>query len=54
MKTNRTVVGVDTAKWVFPGISHVAPFSQVEGGSKSLKGQVRWVVPPRSCPTTRN
>ena len=36
------------------GISHVAPFSQVERGSKSLKGQVRWVVPPRSCPTTRN
>ena len=36
------------------GISHVAPFSQVEGGSKSLKGQVRWVLPPRSCPTTRN
>ena len=35
-------------------ISHVAPFSQVERGSKSLKGQVRWVVPPRSCPTTRN
>ena len=26
------------------GISHVAPFSQVERGSKSLKGQVRWVV----------
>ena len=36
------------------GISHVAPFSQVERGSKSLKGQVRWVLPPRSCPTTRN
>ena len=30
----------------FAGISHVAPFSQVERGSKSLKGQVRWVLPP--------
>ena len=39
---------------VLTGISHVAPFSQVERGSKSLKGQVRWVLPPRSCPTTRN
>ena len=28
------------------GISHVAPFSQVERGSKSLNRQVRWVVPP--------
>ena len=36
------------------GISHVAPFSQVGRGSKSLKVQVRWVLPPRSCPTTRN